>query len=61
MQDQQFILAARRRKKMHKVEVLSALQRIKNGIIGTCIFYGKPIAVERLEVAPEAITCVNCS
>jgi len=61
MQDQQLILAARRRKKMQKVEVLSALQRIENGIFGTCIFCGKPIAVERLEVAPEATTCVNCS
>jgi DnaK suppressor protein len=61
MQDQQLILAAGRRKKMQKVEVLSALQRLENGIFGTCIFCGKPIAVERLEVAPEATTCVNCS
>ena len=61
MQDQQLILAARRRKKMQKVEVLSALQRLEHGIFGTCIFCGKPIAVERLEVAPESTTCVSCS
>ena len=44
MQDQQLILEARRRKKMQKVAVLSALQRIENGQFGICIFCGKPIA-----------------
>ena len=61
MQDQQLILEARRRKKMQKVAVLSALQRIENGQFGICIFCGKPIAFERLEVAPESSTCVSCS
>lgn len=61
MQDQQLILEARRRKKMQKVAVLSALQRIENGQFGTCVFCGKPIASERLEVAPESSTCVSCS
>ena len=61
MQDQQLILEARRRKKMQKVAVLSALQRIDNGQFGICIFCGKPIAPERLEVAPESSTCVSCS
>ena len=61
MQDQQLILEARRRKKLQKVEVLSALQRIENGQFGSCIFCGKPIAPERLAFAPEANTCVSCS
>ena len=61
MQDQQLILEARRRKKMQKVAVLSALQRIANDQFGTCVFCGKPIAPERLEVAPESSTCVSCS
>ena len=61
MQDQQLILEARRRKKMQKVAVLSALQRIENGQFGTGVFCGKPIASERLEVAPESSTCVSCS
>lgn len=61
MQDQQLILEARRRKKMQKVAVLSALQRIENGQFGICIFCGKPIAPERLDVAPESSTCVSCS
>ena len=61
MQDQQLILEARRRKKMQKVAVLSALQRIENGQFGTCIFCGKPIASDRLEVAPESTTCISCS
>jgi len=61
MQDQQLMLEARRRKKMQKVAVKSALQRIENGQFGTCIFCGKSIAPERLEFAPEATTCVKCS
>ena len=61
IQDQQLILEARRRKKMQKIAVQSALQRIDNGQFGNCIFCGKPIAQERLEVAPESTTCVVCS
>lgn len=61
MQDQQLMLEARRRKKMQKVAVQSALQRIENGQFGTCIFCGKLITEERLEVAPESSNCVNCS
>ena len=61
MQDQQLILEARRRKKMQKIAVQAALQRIENGQFGTCIFCGNAIASDRLEVAPESSTCVNCS
>ena len=61
MQDQQLMLEARRRKKMQKVAVQSALQRIDNGQFGTCIFCGNLIPEERLDVAPESSSCVNCS
>jgi DnaK suppressor protein len=61
MQDQQLMLEARRRKKMQKVAVQSALQRIENGQFGTCIFCGNLIPDDRLEVAPESSSCVNCS
>ena len=61
MQDQQLILEARRRKKMQKVSVQSALQRMDNGQYGSCIFCGNLIPEERLEVAPESSSCVNCS
>ena len=61
MQDQQLMLEARRRKKMQKVAVQSALQRIENGQFGTCIFCGNLIPEERLEVAPESSSCVDCS
>ena len=61
MQDQQLMLEARRRKKMQKVAVQSALQRIENGQFGRCIFCGNLIPEERLEVAPESSSCVNCS
>ena len=61
MQDQQLMLEARRRKKMQKVAVQSALQRIENGQFGTCIFCGNLIPEDRLDVAPESSSCVNCS
>ena len=61
MQDQQLMLEARRRKKMQKVAVQSALQRIENGQFGTCIFCGNLIPEERLDVAPESSSCVDCS
>ena len=61
MQDQQLMLEARRRKKMQKVAVQSALQRIENGQFGACIFCGNLIPEERLAVAPESSSCVNCS
>ena len=61
MQDQQLILEARRRKKMQKIAVQAALQRIENGQFGACIFCGNASALDRLEVAPESSTCVNCS
>jgi len=61
MQDQQLILEARRRKKMQKVSVQSALQRMDNGQYGSCIFCGNLIPEDRLEVAPESSSCVNCS
>ncbi|MGA1100733.1 MAG: TraR/DksA family transcriptional regulator [Opitutales bacterium] len=32
-----------------------------NGQFGCCIFCGNPIPEERLEVAPESSSCVNCS
>ena len=43
MQDQQLILEARRRKKMQKVAVLSALQRIENGQFGIVYFAGRTL------------------
>jgi DnaK suppressor protein len=46
---------------MQKVAVQSALQRIENGQFGTCVFCGNLIPEERLEVAPESSSCVNCS
>ena len=61
MQDQQLILEARRRKKMQKIAVQAALQRIENGQFGTCVFCGNAIALDLLEVSPESSSCVNCS
>jgi len=57
MQDQQLILAARRRKKMQKVEVLSALQRIENGIFGTRLTTHRERNIWNLYILREADCC----
>lgn len=41
-------------------QVLTALQRIRQGIYGTCENCGKTIPTERLEAMPDATRCVVC-
>ena len=61
MQDQQLVMEMRRRKKRQLVEIKSAISRLEMGNYGTCVFCGKEIPPERLEVAPEVQTCMSCS
>ena len=61
MQDQQLVMEMRRRKKRQLVEIKLAISRLEMGNYGTCVFCGKEIHPERLEVAPEVQTCMNCS
>jgi len=37
-----------------------ALERFQGGSYGLCEKCGKPIAPERLEAIPDAVTCVSC-
>ena len=61
MQDQQLVMEMRRRKKRHLVEIKTALSRIEMDDYGNCIFCGKEISGDRLEVFPESQTCVRCT
>lgn len=40
--------------------IQDALERIKAGKYGICAICGQPIDVERLEVLPQAINCLDC-
>ncbi|MEC8421268.1 MAG: TraR/DksA C4-type zinc finger protein [Verrucomicrobiota bacterium] len=61
MQDQQLVMEMRRRKKRQLAEIKSALSKIEMGNYGVCIFCGKKINAERLEVSPESQTCIRCT
>ncbi len=61
MQDQQLVMEMRRRKKRQLAEIKSALSKLDMGNYGICIFCGAEISGERLEVTPEAQTCIRCS
>jgi DnaK suppressor protein len=61
MQDQQLVMEMRRRKKRQLAEIKSAISRLEMGNYGSCIFCGKEISPERLEVSPETQTYMRCS
>ena len=61
MQDQQMVLELRRRKKRQLLEVKNAITRIEQNLFGKCVFCGKKISSERLNVFPEVQSCVNCA
>ena len=44
---------------VHRLE--RAAERMESGTYGRCVRCGQPIAAERLEVVPDATTCVTCS
>lgn len=41
-------------------EVLAALRRMDDGSYGSCQQCGGPIDLERLEVIPQTMHCLNC-
>lgn len=41
-------------------DVEAALERIKNGVYGTCADCNDSIALERLDAYPTAKRCINC-
>jgi len=42
-------------------DINDALERIKKGTYGMCEKCNKEIEVKRLEIVPEAKTCLNCN
>ena len=42
-----------------RVQVVAALQRLDDGVYGSCVDCGKTIPAARLEVRPEAARCVE--
>lgn len=45
----------------HLAEIDHALQRLDDGVYGTCERCGGPIADARLEARPSAVTCIGCA
>lgn len=53
-------IATRTRELEEIRDVEASLERIKNGIYGTCIECNDKIALDRLEAYPTAKRCINC-
>lgn len=52
-------LALQEHTELHLIAVIEALERMEDGIYGTCVTCGKPIPYERLEVVPSTRFCVK--
>ena len=53
-------IATRTRELEEIRDVEASLERIKNGIYGTCIECNDKIALDRLDAYPTAKRCINC-
>lgn len=60
IQQQQMALANRRRLEDERGRLHEALRRIDGGAYGRCLLCGSDISRERLEIQPDAVTCVPC-
>jgi len=49
------------RARAHLAELDDALDRLHHGAYGICARCGEPIAIERLEAQPAAVTCICCA
>jgi DnaK suppressor protein len=47
------------RQRIHLID--EALEQMEEGTYGSCVRCGEPISVERLEVRPLSIRCVDCA
>tara|TARA_Y100000994_G_C15504825_1_gene365095 strand:+ start:326 stop:655 length:330 start_codon:yes stop_codon:yes gene_type:complete len=61
MQGQQMALELRRRQEQQLQRIANALKRMDQGRYGLCGKCKKPIAEERLELAPDVVMCVKCA
>ena len=59
-QQQQMALHAKQKLQTRLAAIRAALQRVDQGIYGSCEACGAPIPPERLEYMPEVAFCVNC-
>jgi DnaK suppressor protein len=53
-------LALENRVRQEMSDIERALEKFEKGTYGLCENCGQPIALERLEVLPQAAYCVNC-
>ena len=53
-------IATRTRELEEIRDVEASLERIKNGIYGTCVECNDKIALDRLDAYPTAKRCINC-
>lgn len=60
MQHQQIALASKRRLEDERNRLREAERRIDAGSYGRCLVCGSDIARERLEIQPDAVSCVTC-
>jgi DnaK suppressor protein len=61
MQDQQMALELKRRHEQQLLRIDRALKAIAKGRYGICAKCRRPIAVERLDIQPDAIMCAGCA
>ena len=47
--------------RMQLTDIELAVQRLDDGLYGTCTACGRQIAVERLDALPATPVCVNCA
>ncbi len=61
IQSQQMALGLKTRQQQALLRARNALQAIASGTYGQCRRCKGPIALERLEVQPDAVVCVKCA
>lgn len=59
--EQQRDLALRDHERAQLRQVEEALERLDDGVYGTCRNCGRPIAPDRLEALPWVATCIDCA
>ncbi len=61
MQHQQIALAGKRRCEEERSRLHEAERRLLSGTFGRCLMCGDDIAEARLEIQPDAVSCVSCT
>ncbi len=61
LQNQQMALELKRRQENQLLRIENAFKRLAKGQYGLCGKCKKPIEENRLEVFPDAVTCVRCA